>query len=97
MEARNHAGVGSDERNLARMLNNALREADACGGYALDAEAAGNERLAGFFRDVQETYTRVAGRAEEMLGDGGEERLPAGVRPGSAAAGGRFPAIYGSP
>ena len=38
MEARNHADVGGDERNnLARVLNNALREADACGGYALEA------------------------------------------------------------
>ncbi|MCA1716820.1 MAG: hypothetical protein LC781_08170 [Actinobacteria bacterium] len=87
MEARNHTGVRGDERNLARMLNNALREADACGGYALDAEAAGNERLAGFFRNVQETYTSVAGRAEEMLGDGGEGRPPAGVRQDGAAAG----------
>jgi hypothetical protein len=80
MEARNHTGIGGDERNLARVLNNALREADACGGYAL--EAAGNDRLAGFFRDVQETYTSVAGRAERMLGDGGEGRPPAGVRTG---------------
>jgi len=88
MEARNHAGVGGDERNnLARVLNNALREADACGGYALEAEAAGNERFAGFFRDVQETYTSVAGRAEKLLGDGDEGRLPAGVRPGGVAAG----------
>ena len=81
MEARNHADVGGDEPNLARVLNNALREADACDGYALEAEAAGNERLAGFFRDVQETYTSVAGQAEQMLG--GEGRLPAGIRPGS--------------
>jgi hypothetical protein len=88
MEARNHASVGGDERNnLARVLNNALREADACGGYSLEAEAAGNERLAGFFRDVQETYTSVAGRAEKLSGDGDEGRLPAGVRPGGVAAG----------
>jgi phage shock protein A len=87
MEARNYADVGGDERNLARMLNNALQEADACGGYALDAEAAGNERLAGFFRDVQETYTSVAGRAEKMLGDRGEGRFPTGVRRDSVRAG----------
>ncbi len=86
MEARNHADVGGDERNLARVLNNALRETEACGGYVLEAEAAGNERLADFFRDMQETYTRVAGRAEEMLGGGGEGRFPAGVRPGGVEA-----------
>ena len=88
MEARNHVDVEGDERNnLARVLNNALREADVCGGYALEAEVAGNERLAGFFRDVQETYTSVAGRAETLLGDGDEGRLSAGVRPGGVAAG----------
>ena len=83
MEVRGHDSVGGDERNLARVLNNALREADACGGYALEAEAAGNERLARFFRDLQEKYTSVAGQAERMLGDG---RLPAGGRPDGMAA-----------
>jgi hypothetical protein len=88
MEARNHVDVEGDERNnLARVLNNALREADVCGGYALEAEVAGNERLAGFFRDVQETYTSVAGRAEKLLGHGDEGRLPAGGRPGGVTAG----------
>ena len=82
MEARSHASVGGDERNLARLIDNALREAEACGGYALEAEASGNERLAGFFRDMQETYSSIAGRAEKTLGDG---RLPAGVRPNSVA------------
>ena len=86
MEVRGHARVRSDERNLARVLNNALREADACGGHALEAEAAGNERLADFFRDVEETYTSVAGQAKRILGDGGEGRLPAGVRPDGVAA-----------
>jgi hypothetical protein len=86
MEVRGHAGVGGDERSLARVLNDALREADACGGYALAAEAAGNEWLAAFFRDVQETYTGVAGKAEKMLANGGEGRLPAGVRPDGVAA-----------
>ena len=85
MEVRGHAGVGGDEGNMARVLNNALREADACGGYALAAEAAGNKWLAAFFRDVQETYTSVAGKAEKMLANG-EGRLPAGVRPDGVAA-----------
>ncbi len=85
MEVRDHAGTGGDERNLARVLNDALRDADACGGYALEAEAAGKERLAGFFRDVQETYTSVAGQAEKMLGNGGEGQLPASVRPDGMA------------
>ena len=86
MDFRDHAGVGGDERNLAVVLNNALRAADACGEYALEAEAAGNERLADFFRDVQKTYASVAGQAEKILGDGGEGRLPAGVRTNAVAA-----------
>jgi hypothetical protein len=85
-----------DERNVAEVLRNALREADARAGYALDAGEAGNERLAEFFREVQETHATAAGRAEEMLGGrGGEERAgvvgqgsvpaegdPGGVSPG---------------
>ena len=86
MEVRGHAGVGGDERNLARVINDALREAEACGGYALEAEASGNEWLAGFFQDVQETYTSVAGQAEKLLATGGEGRLPAGIRPAGVAA-----------
>ncbi|MDQ3285556.1 MAG: hypothetical protein M3P92_07635 [Actinomycetota bacterium] len=85
MEVTGHTDVGSDERKLGRVLRVALREADACGGYALEAEAAGNERLASFFRGVQETYTSVAGRAERMLGEAGEGR-PVGVRSDGMAA-----------
>lgn len=65
-----------DERHgLERVLDNALREAEACAGYAVDAEAAGNDRLAGFFREVCTTHERIAQRAEGMLG-GGDDRLP---------------------
>ena len=85
-----------DERNVEKVLRNALREADACAGYALNAEEAGNEQLADFFREVQETHATVAGRAEEMLGGrGGEERagvvgrgsVPAEGDPGDVSPG----------
>jgi hypothetical protein len=49
-------------------------------------EVAGNEQLAGFFRDVQRTYASVAGRTEEMLDNGGEGRTPTGVSPGGVPA-----------
>jgi hypothetical protein len=78
--------VTRDEHNLARVFQSALREADACADYALDTETAGNERFANFFRDVQRTYAEVAERAEEILGDGGEGRPQASVRPGSVPA-----------
>lgn len=70
----------SNEQNLARILHNALRQADVCAGYALKAETAGNKQLAGFFRDVQKTYASVAERAEEVLGDGEEEHPPSSVQ-----------------
>lgn len=70
----------SDEQNLARLLHNALREADACAGYALHAETAGDKHLAGFFRDMQSTYASLAERTEKVLADGRKEQTPAGVR-----------------
>ena len=80
MDAGEQVATGEDQRNLARVLRSALQEADACAGHASDAEAAGNEGLAGFFRDVQKTYASVAERTEEMLDC--EGRPPAGVHPG---------------
>ena len=74
-----------DERHgLERVLDNALREAEACAGYALDAEAVGDERLAGFFREVQAAHERIAERAEDMLSGGGD-RLPLVGVPSSKA------------
>jgi hypothetical protein len=76
-----------DERHgLERVLDNALREAEACAGYALDAEAAGDARLAGFFREVCATHERIAGRTEGILG-GGDDRLPlVGITSGGTPA-----------
>lgn len=86
-----------DERHgLERVLHNALREAEACAGYALDAEAVGDDRLAGFFREVQEAHERSAERAEDMLGSGDHRlplvgmpssKVPAEGDPGDVAAG----------
>jgi hypothetical protein len=67
--------IENERLGLERVLDNALREAEACAGYALDAEAVGDERLAGFFREVQAAHERIAERAEDMLSGGGE-RLP---------------------
>jgi hypothetical protein len=67
--------IEDESHGLERILDNALREAEACAGYALDAEAVGDDRLAGFFREVSTTHERIAGRAEGMLG-GGDDRLP---------------------
>ena len=65
-----------DERHgLERALDYALRETEACVGYALHAEAIGDARPATFFREVRTTHERIAERAEGMLG-GGDDRLP---------------------
>jgi hypothetical protein len=56
-----------EHRNLVRVLHNALQESDRCAGYALEAEAAGNDRFAVFFREVQMTHVNVAEWAERIL------------------------------
>ncbi len=61
------------------MLHNALREAEACAGYALDAGAAGDDWLAGFFREVRTAHEKIAGRAEGMLGSGDDRLSVVGI------------------
>jgi hypothetical protein len=61
-------GTKDEHYNLVSVLYHALNGADTCDHYAMDAEAAGNERLAGFFRETQNLHTEVAERAKEMLG-----------------------------
>ncbi len=56
--------------DLVSVLYHALRGAHACGRYASDAEAAGDERLAAFFGEAQAAQVRLAGRAKGMLGIG---------------------------
>ena len=73
-----------EERNLVSVLRNALREADACAGYA--QEAAGNDRLAGFFREAQKTNAEIAERAREMLDAAGDGQRSAGIRSDVAPA-----------
>ncbi len=61
-------GTRDEHYNLVSVLYHALQGADTCDHYAIDAEAAGHERLAGFFRETQGLHTEVAERAKEMLG-----------------------------
>jgi|SRR5215216_3749394 len=73
-------GPTNEHRNLMRVLHNALQEADTCAGYALDAEAAGNENLASFFREVQRTHAKIAEQAEGMLAVRYDEPRPVDIR-----------------
>ncbi len=61
-------GTRDEHYNLVSVLYHALQSADTCDHYAMDAEAAGDERLASFFRETQSIQTQVAERAKEMLG-----------------------------
>ena len=62
--------------NLVSVLYHALQGADTCNVYALDAEAAGDERLAAFFREAGVVQTQLAERAKGLLG------IVGGVAPG---------------
>jgi hypothetical protein len=64
-------GTPNEEYNLVSVLYHALHGAETCEMYALDAERAGNDELASFFRNVQATHRQVAEQARAQLGIGG--------------------------
>ncbi len=61
-------GTRDEHYDLVSVLYHALQGADTCNVYALDAEAAGDERLAAFFREASVVQTQLADRAKGMLG-----------------------------
>ncbi len=61
-------GTRDEHYDLISALYHALKGADACDAYALDAEGAGRTELVEFFRETQVAYAGVAERAKEMLG-----------------------------
>jgi hypothetical protein len=61
-------GTRDEHYNLISVLYHALHGAENCDRYASDAEIAGDERLAAFFREAQTMHTQVAERAKGLLG-----------------------------
>src|SRR5829696_3029546 len=61
-------GTRDEHYDLVSVLYHALQGADTCNVYALDAEAAGDDRLATFFREASVMQTQLAERAKGMLG-----------------------------
>jgi hypothetical protein len=61
-------GTRDEHYDLIAVLYHALHGADNCDHYALDAEAAGDERLAAFFREAQGAQMLLAERAKALLG-----------------------------
>ncbi len=61
-------GTRDEHYNLIAVLYHALEGADTIESYILDAEATGDEQLASFFREAQDTHRHLAERAKEQLG-----------------------------
>lgn len=61
-------GTHDEQYNLVSVLYHALHGAETIETYILDAEAAADERLAGFFREAQASYMQLAEQAKERLG-----------------------------
>lgn len=62
-----HTETRNEDHNLARLLRTTQREDEIYAGYVLEAEAAGDKRLAGFFQEVQTMHESVAEKAEAIL------------------------------
>ena len=79
-------GTRDEHYNLISVLYHALHGAENCDRYAADAEVAGDERLAAFFRETQTMQTQVAERAKGLLGIL-EPPPEFGVEPGTISGG----------
>jgi rubrerythrin len=64
----NVTGVRDEHYNLVSILYHALQGAETYDTYISDAEGAGDQELAQFFRQVQEEERQRAARAKELLG-----------------------------
>ncbi len=84
-------GTRDEHYDLISVLYHNLKGADNCNTYAIDAEAAGNERLAAFFYEAGVIQTQIAEQAKDMLGIPGGEATPedsmGGISPGDVAGG----------
>ena len=86
-------GTRDEHYDLIGVLYHALHGAENCNAYVLDAEAAGDERLAAFFREAGVGQARLAERAKGLLGIGEEASVGPEVEPGegTSLAGGVSP------
>ena len=79
-------GTRDEHYNLISVIYHALHGAENCDRYASDAEIAGDERLAAFFREAQTMHTQMAERAKGLLGIL-EPPPQFGVEPGTISGG----------
>jgi hypothetical protein len=68
MAASEHTtGTRDEQYNVISVLYHALQGADTCAPYLQDAEQAGDQDMAQFFREVQGTYRQLADRGKTLL------------------------------
>ncbi|CAA9476120.1 MAG: hypothetical protein AVDCRST_MAG25-2427 [uncultured Rubrobacteraceae bacterium] len=83
MDAGEKTGTRDEHYDLISVLYHALQGAQSCAKYADDAEASGDGELATFFREAQQTQSRLAEQAKAMLGLGETGDLsPGGISGG---------------
>jgi hypothetical protein len=84
-------GTRDEHYDLISVLYHALHGAENCEIYATDAEAAGRDELAAFFREAQAMHAALAERAKGHLGIGGTtpgDITQEGPTPGAAVGSG---------
>ena len=60
-------GMKDEHYNLVSILYHALQGSETVGQYIGDAEQAGDEKLAEFFRQTQASYKELAEKAKAQL------------------------------
>ena len=60
-------GTRDEHYNIISVLYHALQGAEMCTTYLQDAEQAGDQELAQFFREVQGTYRQLGDRSKTLL------------------------------
>jgi hypothetical protein len=60
-------GTRDEHYNVISVLYHALQGADTCATYLQDAEQAGDQELAQFFREVQGMYRQLCDRSKTLL------------------------------
>jgi hypothetical protein len=60
-------GTRDEHYNVISILYHALQGAETCATYLQDAEQAGDQDLAQFFREVQDTFRQLGDRSKTLL------------------------------
>jgi uncharacterized protein YaaW (UPF0174 family) len=62
-----HTGASDKTFNLVSVLYHVLQGGETYAQYITDAQEAGDQELAEFFRDLQQQHRQVADRAKSLL------------------------------